>query len=99
MRHDRKPIISGANPIPTGGRVRSRVSSPRRGPHVRACRLIARIVGGSDGGTLATPVRQALGDVASRCATAVRFIKGHEKTRGGFLRAGLMISAMLPLCP
>jgi hypothetical protein len=55
------------------------------------------MIEGSDGGTLATPWRRALGDAASWWAAAVRLVDlserkiRNEKARGGFLRAGFTV--------
>ena len=66
MWHDRKVDHFRPEPIPTGGRVWWRISAHAARRHVRACRLVMFANEGSNGGTPATPVRQALGDVASR---------------------------------
>ena len=78
-------IISGANPIPMRGP--RAVAGFRPAPahrHVRACRLMMFKIQGSNGGTRATPVRRALGDVASRHAAAVRFEKPNKKPAADF---------------
>jgi len=66
------------------------------GRHVRACRPIV-VVKGSDGGALATP-----GGGVGSCGVDVRPPSDSripkQKARGGFLRAGFAIFAMMALC-
>src|ERR1700688_4653470 len=60
---------------------------------VRACRLTTLMIGGSDRGSLATPVRGVGRRGIAMCGRRP-IQKTHEKARGGFLGAGFMISAM-----
>jgi len=99
VRHDRgvqAQIIWGANLIPGRG-PRAAVTIRAADRHVRACRPKVCEIEGSDGGALATP-----GGGVGSCGVDVRPPSDSripkQKARGGFLRAGFAIFAMMALC-